>query len=155
VVTLSTGEKTGDERFFRQEVKRLARAQRRHARKQKGSRNQEKARRKVARIADRRRDFQSKLTTRLIRPEPARSVSSRWPSRTCCKITAAACAISDVGWGELLRMLSYKASWYGRTFVSVNRWYPSSRRCSVCGHELDSLRARGPGVDLSHLWCGA
>src|SRR5262249_19020838 len=67
VVTLSTGEKTGNERFFTQEEKRLARAQRRHVKKQKGSNNQEKARRRVARIhariADRRRDFQHKLTT--------------------------------------------------------------------------------------------
>ena len=70
VVTLSTGEKTGNERFFRREEKRLARLQRRHAKKRKGSKNREKARRKVAklhaRIADRRRDFQHKLTTRLI-----------------------------------------------------------------------------------------
>jgi putative transposase len=48
-------------------------------------------------------------------------------------------AISDVGWGELLRQLEYKASWYGRTLVAVNRWYPSSKRCSACGHELESL----------------
>jgi putative transposase len=87
VVTLSTGEKTGNEHFFQQEEQRLARAQRRHAKKQKGSKNREKARRKVARIhariADRRRDFQHKLTTRLIRPEPAWPVSSRWPSSIC------------------------------------------------------------------------
>ena len=43
------------------------------------------------------------------------------------------------GWGELLRMLSYKARWYGRTLVAINRWYPSSKRCSACGHELESL----------------
>ena len=62
VVTLSTGEKTGNERYFRKEEQRLARFQRRHARKGKGSKHREKARRKVAklhaRIADRRRDFQ-------------------------------------------------------------------------------------------------
>jgi putative transposase len=66
VVTLSTGEKTGNGRFFRQEEKRLARLQRRHAKKRKGSKIREKARRKVARlharIADRRRDYQHKLT---------------------------------------------------------------------------------------------
>ena len=70
VVTLSTGEKTGNEQFFGQEEKRLARLQRRHAKKQQGSKNREKARLKVARlharIADRRRDFQHQLTTRLI-----------------------------------------------------------------------------------------
>ena len=48
-------------------------------------------------------------------------------------------AIADVGWGELLRQLEYKARWYGRTVVAINRWYPSSKRCVACGHELESL----------------
>ena len=48
-------------------------------------------------------------------------------------------AISDVGWGELLRQLEYKAVWYGRTVVATLRFYPSSKRCSVCGHILESL----------------
>jgi putative transposase len=48
-------------------------------------------------------------------------------------------AIADVGWGELLSMLSYKARWYGRSVVAINRWYPSSKRCSACGHELEAL----------------
>ena len=80
VVTLSTGEKTGNERFFAQDEKRLARLQQRSARKRKGSKNREKARRKVARlhahIADRRRDFQHKLSTRLIRENQAIYVES-------------------------------------------------------------------------------
>ncbi|HEY7413825.1 MAG TPA: transposase [Ktedonobacteraceae bacterium] len=80
VVTLSTGEKTGNEHFFRKEEKRLARLQRRRARKRKGSKNREKARRRVAklhaRIADRRRDFQHKLTTRLIRENQTICVES-------------------------------------------------------------------------------
>ena len=41
--------------------------------------------------------------------------------------------------GNCSGMLEYKANWYGRTLVSINRWYPSSKRCSVCGHELESL----------------
>src|SRR5215472_9159772 len=69
VVTLSTGEKTGNKRYFCQEEQHLARLQRRHAKKRKGGKNREKARRKVARlharIVDRRRDFQHQLTTRL------------------------------------------------------------------------------------------
>ena len=142
VVTLSTGEKTGNERFFGQEEKRLARAQRRHAKKQKGSRNREKARRKVARIhariADRRRDFAHKLTTRLIRENQAVCVESL-AIENMLKNHCLAKAIADVGWGELLRMLSYKAHWYGRTLVAINRWYPSSKRCSACNHELESL----------------
>jgi putative transposase len=48
-------------------------------------------------------------------------------------------AISDASWGELVRQLEYKAAWYGRTLVKIDKWYPSSKRCSNCGHILDSL----------------
>ena len=48
-------------------------------------------------------------------------------------------AIADVGWGELLRQLEYKAAWYGRTVVAIDRFFPSSKRCSVCGYLLDEL----------------
>jgi putative transposase len=48
-------------------------------------------------------------------------------------------AIHDVGWGEFVRMLEYKAQWYGRTLVKIDKWYPSSKRCHLCGHVLDSL----------------
>ena len=125
-----------------QEEQRLARAQRQHAKKQKGSRNREKARRRVARIhariANRRRDFQHKLTTRLIRENQVVCVESL-AIENLLHNHCLAKAISDVGWGELLRQLEYKARWYGRTLVAVNRWYPSSKRCSACGHELESL----------------
>ena len=127
VVTLSTGEKTGNEQFFPQEEKRLARLQRRHAKKQKGSKNREKARRKVARlharIADRRRDFQHQLTTRLIRENQVVCVESL-AIEHLLKNHCLAKAIADVGWGELLRQLEYKARWYGRTVVAINRSVP-------------------------------
>jgi putative transposase len=48
-------------------------------------------------------------------------------------------AISDVGWGEVVRRLEYKAAWYGRTLVKIGRWYSSSKRCSVCGCIKDAL----------------
>ena len=48
-------------------------------------------------------------------------------------------AIHDVGWGEFVRQLEYKANWYGRTLIKIDRWYPSSKRCHACGYLLDSL----------------
>lgn len=48
-------------------------------------------------------------------------------------------AISDVGWGEFVRQLDYKARWYGRTLVKIDRWYPSSKTCHACKYVLDSL----------------
>jgi putative transposase len=142
VVTLSTGEKTGNERFFAQDEQRLARAQRRYARKQQGSKNREKARRKVARlharIADRRRDFLHKLSTRLIRENQVACVESL-AVKNLLHNHALAKSIADVGWGELIRQLHYKAAWYGRSVVAIDRFFPSSKRCSSCEHVLDSL----------------
>jgi putative transposase len=142
VVTLSTGEKTGNEHFFRKEEKRLAILQRRHARKRKGSKNREKARRKVARlharIADRRRDFPQKLTTRIIRENQVICVESL-AVKNLLQNPCLAKSIADVGWGELIRQLDYKARWYGRTLVAIDKWYPSSKRCHACGHLLDVL----------------
>jgi putative transposase len=64
-------------------------------------------------------------------------------------------AIADAGWAELLRQLQYKAQWYGRTLVGVDRWFPSSKRCSGCGHTVSKmpLSVREwtcPGCGLHH-----
>ena len=48
-------------------------------------------------------------------------------------------SIQDASWGELLRQLSYKANWYGRTLYQINRWFPSSKTCSKCQFVVDSL----------------
>jgi putative transposase len=141
-VTLSTGEKVGNEKFFHKDEKKLAKAQRLLARKQKGSKHQEQAKRKVARIhariADRRHDFLHKLTTRLIHENQVLCVESLNVKGMQSNHHVAK-AISDVGWGELIRQLQYKAAWYGRSVVAIDKWYPSSKRCSACGHILDSL----------------
>jgi putative transposase len=141
-VVLDTGEKVGNPRFFHRDAHRLAKAQRRLAKKQPGSKNRAKARRKVARlyarIADRRRDFLQQLSTRLIR-ENQTICSESLHVKALLKHPTLAQAIHDVGWGELVRQLTYKAAWYGRTLVAVDTWYPSSKRCSACGHVLGSL----------------
>ncbi|HEY4385662.1 MAG TPA: IS200/IS605 family element RNA-guided endonuclease TnpB [Ktedonobacteraceae bacterium] len=141
-VALSNGEIVGNPKFFAKDEKKLARAQRRHAKKQKGSKNRDKARLKVAcvhaRIADRRRDFLHKLSTRLIRENQTICVETL-AVKNMVKNRSLSKAISDVGWSEFVSQLEYKAEWYGRTFVKIDRWYPSSKRCSHCGHILDSL----------------
>ena len=141
-VALSSGEIVGNPKFFAKEEKKLARAQRRHARKQKGSRHRDKAHLKVARvharIADRRRDFLQKLSTKLIRENQTICVETL-AVKNMVKNPHLSKAISDVGWSEFVSQLEYKAEWYGRTLVKIDRWYPSSKRCSQCGHLLDSL----------------
>jgi putative transposase len=143
-VVLHTGEKVGNPRFFHRDAKRLAKAQRRLAKKRLGSKNRDKARRKVARIhariADRRRDFLHQLSTRIIRENQTICVESLRVKAMVQHPTLAQ-AIHDVGWGELVRQLTYKAQWYGRALVALDKWYPSSKRCSSpdCGHVLGSL----------------
>jgi putative transposase len=141
-VALSDGEIVGNPKFFAKDEKKLARAQKRHAKKKKGCKNREKVRKKVARIhariADRRRDFLHKLSTRLIRENQTICVETL-AVKNMVKNHSLAKAISDVGWGEFVSQLEYKAQWYGRTLVKIDRWYPSSKRCSHCGHLLDAL----------------
>jgi putative transposase len=142
VVAFDNGEKVGNPRFFAQDEQRLAKAQRHLARKQNGSKNRAKARRKVARIhaqiVDRRTDFLHKLSTRIIRENQTVCVESL-QIKAMDKHPRLAKAIHDVGWGEFVRQLTYKANWYGRTLVAIDKWYPSSKRCSACGHILTSL----------------
>jgi putative transposase len=142
MVITSDGYTSGNPKFFAKEEKKLAIAQRRHAKKKKGSKNRNKARLKVARvhkkIADRRRDYQHQLSTRIIRENQVVCVESL-QVKNMVKNHCLAKAISDVGWSELVRQLEYKASWYGRTLVKIDKWYPSSKRCFNCGHVLDSL----------------
>ncbi|HEX3272841.1 MAG TPA: RNA-guided endonuclease TnpB family protein [Ktedonobacterales bacterium] len=141
-VVFHTGEREGNPRFFQQDEERLAKAQRCLAKKQRGSKNRDKARRTVARIhariADRRRDFTHKLSTRIIRENQTICIESLHV-KAMVKHPTLAKAIHDVGWGEFVRQLTYKAAWYGRTFVAIDKWYPSSKRCSSCGHVLGSL----------------
>ena len=142
LVTLSTGEKVENPKFEKQDRERLTRAQRELARKEKGSKNRDKARVKVARvharIADRRRDHLHKLTTRIVR-ENQTVVIEDLAVRNMLGNHRLARAISDAAWSELRAQLEYKCAWYGRTLVVVDRFYPSSKICSACGYKVAAL----------------
>ena len=165
---LSTGEKISNPRHTARDARALARAQRAHARKQKGSANREKARLKVARIqartADKRRDFLHKLTTSMIRENQTiviedlavrnMSRAARPGSGRSAQKTGLNRAIRDASWSELRSQLEYKAAWYGRQIIVIDRWFPSSQLCSACGQQT------GPRGDLAvRSWkcsaCGA
>lgn len=142
LLALSTGEKVANPKAFRAKHKALKKAQKALARKQKGSNNRHKARLKVARaheaIANARKDFLHKLTTRLVRENQTIAVEDL-AVKNMVKNHSLALSISDASWGELVRQLEYKCEWYGRELVKIDRWFPSSKRCSHCGHIVEKL----------------
>jgi len=139
---LSTGEKIASPKTFRKYEKRLAKAQRCLSKKQKGSANRRKAKLRVARIhakiADSRKDFSHKLSSRLVNENQVIAIETLAVSNMQKNHTLAK-SISDASWSEFVRQLEYKSEWYGRKLVGIDRWYPSSKRCSDCGHTLKSL----------------
>lgn len=142
LVTLSSGEKVANPRHEKRDRARIALAQRRLARKVKGSANRGEARRRVARvharITDRRRDHLHKLTTRLVRENQTVMIEDL-QVRNMLGNHKLARAISDAGWRDLRTMLEYKCQWYGRDLVVVDRWFPSSKVCSACGVLQDTM----------------
>lgn len=129
-------------RQLQRTLRLLQRRQRQHSRKQKGSKNRKKSAVRLARLHRRirniRRDFLHKLTTHLAKTKSVIVVEDLAVSRLL-KNQKLARHISDVGWGEFRRMLTYKCTWYGSRLVVANRYYPSSRTCSACGHVLEAL----------------
>ena len=139
---LSNGEKIAAPNTFRKNQARLALLQRRMAKKQRGSTNRGKAKLNVARLhaktADTRRDFLHKLSTRLVSENQTIAIETL-AVKNMQKNHCLAKSISDAGWGEFVRQLEYKALWYGRTLIGIDRWYPSSKRCSDCGHTVQKM----------------
>lgn len=132
---LSDGKRIDSPRFLRRAERRLKKAQQALSRKQKGSSNRVKARIRVAKahvkVADARRDWAHKHSTAIIRENQAvytENLCVRGLART-----RLAKSVHDAGWGMFVRMLEEKAARCGRTFAKVNRFFPSSQICSVCG----------------------
>jgi putative transposase len=142
LATTSGGEKIANPRHLERKARNLARYQRRMARCRKGSANRRKAAAKVARahrkVRDARRDFLHRVSTQLVREHDVIAIEDL-AVRNMVRNRKLARAISDCGWGEFRRQLEYKCERYGRSLIVIDRFYPSSRTCSVCGHLLAEL----------------
>jgi putative transposase len=149
----SDGDRIPNPRHLERTARNLARYQRRLARCQRGSANRVKAAAKVARahrkVRNARRDFLHRASTRLVRDNDV-IVIEDLAVKNLVRNRRLARAISDCGWSEFRRQLQYKCERYGRELVIIDRWYPSSKTCSACGHLLADL-----SLSTRHWTCPA
>jgi putative transposase len=142
LATLSTGEKIPNPRHYQRRLRYLRQQQRCLARRQKGSHRREKQRVRVARAHARVREARlyalHALTTRLVKEFDVIAIEDL--NVKALARGRGARAIQDAAFGELRRQLRYKSDWYGKLLLEVDRWYASSKHCSMCRFRLDELR---------------
>ena len=138
ILSLSDGTIISNNKYVQKSQKRLSMLQRRLSRKTKGSNRQERARIRVAKayekVANQKYDFWQKLSTEIIKAYDVIAIEDLNIKKMLRNKSLAKC-ISDVSWAEFIKMICYKAEWYGKTVVKVGRTFPSSQICSDCGHK--------------------
>lgn len=145
---LSDGKKIDNNKFTSKIEKKLKREQRKLSRrallaKKKGinlfeAKNYQKQKQKVARLHEKvmnqRNDFLNKLSTEIIKNHDIICIEDL-NTQGMLRNHKLAKSISDVSWSSFVTKLQYKADWYGREIIKIDKWFPSSQICSECGHK--------------------
>ena len=133
----SEGQRYTNPKFLYKFQRKLKQAQQHLSIKQKGSKQRERARLKVARIHEKitnsRNDMQHKVSMSLIRKYDMIALEDL-NVKGMVKNHCLAKAISDAAWSSFVTKLTYKAQWYGKQVIKIDRFFPSSKTCSDCGH---------------------
>ena len=133
---------SGYPKFFRMYEKRLAKEQKRLARKIKGSNNRNKQRIKVAKVHEKlvnsRKDFQQKLSTQIVKEYDIIGIESL-NMQAISQCLNLAKSTLDNSWGSFTNMLEYKCDWYGKHLVFADKFYASTKTCSHCGYKNTEL----------------
>ena len=140
--TLSTGEKIAPPQYYIRAQKKRRRLARQLSRKKLGSYNREKARLRLARldekISNQRRDFHHQFSRILVEENQFIGLEDLNVQGMLANHHLAK-SIGDAGWSAFVAMLGYKGEWYGCRVEKISRWYPSSKTCSVCGTQMESM----------------
>ena len=145
LMVLSTGQRfdNPNKTVLERTNRAIKKAQRQLSRKMRDSSNRKKARLRLAKLHERRsnilKNYYGNISRYLVNNFDEiymedLNVSGMLKNRKLAR------AIHEISWSTLTTMISYKSSWYGRQFHQINRWFPSSKTCSSCGHLLESLQ---------------
>jgi putative transposase len=141
-ITTSDGTTVDSPKYLRKSEAKLKKLNRSFCKKQPTSKNRYKAQKQLAKahehVANQRSDFLHKLSKQLTRDNQTIYVESLAISNMVQNHNLAK-SISDSGWSAFVTMLKYKGKWYGCRIVEIDRWFPSSKRCHVCGYINDNL----------------
>ena len=147
----SNGNKYSNQKYQIKKEKKIKHLQRLYSKKQKGSKNQAKARLKLAiaheKLGNKRKDNLHKITTKIINENDIICIENL-NVKGMVKNHHLAKAIQDASFGTLVSMLKYKAIWHNRQIIEIGRYYPSSKLCHCCGHKMNYM-----GLEVREWTC--
>jgi putative transposase len=133
----SDGERYSNGNFYRKTEKKLKFIQRKYS-KHKGLKTKKQLGKLHEKVSNQRKDFLHKLSFKMVNENQV-IVLEDLNVKGMLKNHKLAKSISDVGWGYFYQFLNYKSGWYGREIIKIDRFFPSSKTCSICGYVKDDL----------------